>query len=77
MIDVSALVIKVYFEMDTILSFFTIPRIVYWVLSLNLVIMLLMLVKKDLVSVIIKHKQRAQALCVLSVFSLAVFIQGK
>lgn len=36
-----------------------------------------MLVKKDLVSVIIKHKQRAQALCVLSVFSLAVFIQGK
>ena len=42
--------------MEAILSFITIPRMLYWVLYLNLILIVVMMVKKESVSIIIKHK---------------------
>ena len=58
-------------------SFITIPRLVYWALTLNITILSVMLVKKDPVFIIIKHKERAKALILLTMLLLLFFIQGK
>ena len=42
--------------MEAISSFITIPRMLYWVLYLNLILIGVMIVKKEFVSIIIKHK---------------------
>ena len=45
--------------MEAIFRFITIPRLLYWVLSLNLILLVTMKVNRELVSMIIKHKSRA------------------
>lgn len=42
--------------MEAIASFISIPRMLYWVLYLNLILIGVMIVKRESVSVIIKHK---------------------
>lgn len=60
-----------------LLSNFTIPRLVYSMLTLNVIVLIFMAFKKDLVNMLIKHKKRVYALLMLTAVLLIIFVRGK
>jgi hypothetical protein len=58
-------------------SYFTAARFLNWTLNLNIGLIIVMVLKRDLVNFIITHKKRAETLFVFTMIVLIVFIRGK
>ena len=60
--------------MANILEYFTPARLVYWLLTFNLAVLAVLLFKRELVNVIVKHKKRAQGIFAFGVIILLIYI---